>query len=269
MNQRDFDTIATHLKKSAGLTVAPDKAWWLYPRLTSVVRQFSLDDLSALAEGIRKADNLDMLHAVTDAALDTDTSFMRDKRLFTTIETSLLSQLRTKNAATKKLRVWCAGCSAGQEAYALAIVLQKQAADFAGWEIEILGTDISATMIARAQSGDYSQFDVQRGLPVRDLLDYFTQTGDRWQIAPELKLRASFKTANLLEDFSALGQFDMIFCRNVLSAFDTATKKDVLTRLRQAASSQAFLILGETESLLGLTTEWASLPTNSVYQAKA
>ena len=131
--------------------------------------------------------------------------------------------------------------------------------DIAGWHIEVLATDLSADVLEKARQGIYSQFEVQRGLPIQLLVKHFSRSGEFWQIAPELRAMVRYRQLNLLTDFSQLGMFDVVFCRNVLIYFDAETKTDVLNRLAKVTASDGYLVLGAAETVVGLTDRFKML----------
>ena len=182
-----------------------------------------------------------------------ETFFFRDKLPFEHFRDTVLPALIAARAREKRIRIWCTAASTGQEPYSLAMTLKGMGAALAGFRIEILATDISADVLERAKAGIYSQFEVQRGLPIQQLVKFFTQVGETWQIAPEIRAMVQFRPLNLLNDFSALGTFDMVFCRNVLIYFDQETKIGVLNRLARQMPADGFLALGAAETVVGLT----------------
>ncbi|HXX03994.1 MAG TPA: protein-glutamate O-methyltransferase CheR, partial [Xanthobacteraceae bacterium] len=159
----------------------------------------------------------------------------------------------------RTIRVWCAAASTGQEPYSLAIALKEMRGDIGDRRVEILATDLSAEVLEKARQGIYSQFEVQRGLPIQLLIKYFTQVGEMWQLAPEIRAMVKFRQLNLLADFSGLGVFDLIFCRNVLIYFDQETKISVLNRLGSALAGDGYLVLGAAETVVGLTDRFSSV----------
>jgi chemotaxis protein methyltransferase CheR len=162
-------------------------------------------------------------------------------------------------AREKRIRIWCTAASTGQEPYSLAMTIKSLGAALAGYKVSILATDISAGVLAKAQSGIYSQFEVQRGLPIQMVVKYFTQVGEQWQIVPELRAMVQFRPLNLLNDFTPLGTFDVMFCRNVLIYFDQPTKADALSRLARQITPDGYLVLGAAETVVGLTDAFKPL----------
>jgi chemotaxis protein methyltransferase CheR len=173
-----------------------------------------------------------------------------------------MSSLLKARAAKRHIRIWSAACSSGQEPYTLAMLLTEAQAQLAGWNIEILATDLSTDILDRAQSGLYTQFEVQRGLPIQLLVKYFKQEGDRWQISPAIRSMVRYRCFNLLDDPTSLGHFDVIFCRNVLIYFDQPTKSRVLDRLSRLMPPDGYLFLGGAETVLGITDRFQTLTDN-------
>jgi chemotaxis protein methyltransferase CheR len=161
--------------------------------------------------------------------------------------------LLAARAREKRIRIWCTAAATGQEPYSLAMSLKGMGPALAGWRVEIVATDLSNEVLDKAKAGIYSQFEVQRGLPIQSLVKFFTQVGEAWQIAEEIRAMVKFRPLNLLNDFSPLGTFDLVFCRNVLIYFGQDTKIGVLNRLVRQMPSDGFLILGAAETVLGLT----------------
>jgi chemotaxis protein methyltransferase CheR len=156
-------------------------------------------------------------------------------------------------AARKSLRIWCAAGSTGQEPYSLAMCLKEMSAALSGWRVEILATDLSQEVLEKSRTGIYSQFEVQRGLPIQMLVKYFKQIGELWQINPDIRGMVAHRQLNLLHDFGQLGCFDVIFCRNVLIYFDQETKANIFGRLVRSMEPDGFLVLGAAETVVGLT----------------
>ena len=186
--------------------------------------------------------------------------FFRDKVPFEHFRDTIMPALLAARAASRRIRIWCAAAATGQEPYSLAIALKEMGKELRGWRIEIVATDLSTEVLEKAKSGIYSQFEVQRGLPALMLIKYFTQVGETWQIAPEIRGMVKFMPLNLLNDFSHLGRFDVVFCRNVLIYFDQATKIGVLERIAGVTERDGFLVLGGAETVVGLTDRFKPIP---------
>lgn len=263
MLPQEFNILRDYLKKSSGLVITEDKIYLLESRLMPVAKQFNLPDLSALARAVSMGADRALLNQVMEAMTTNETSFMRDVKPFDRFKKIMLPYLLEEKKLTKQLRIWCAACSSGQEPYTLAMLLKEEAAKLAGWQIDIVATDISTEILDRAKAGTYTQFEVQRGLPIQFLVKYFTQNGDKWQIKPELQQMIQFKPGNLLENFTGLGKFDIIFCRNVLIYFDAPTKGEILGRMQTVLNKPGYLVLGGAETVIGITDKLKPLPSHS------
>jgi chemotaxis protein methyltransferase CheR len=189
-----------------------------------------------------------------------ETFFFRDKVPFDHFRASIMPEILRARADRRRVRIWCAAGSTGQEPYSLAVCLKEMGAAIRGWRIEIIATDLSQEVLEKSRAGIYSQFEVQRGLPIQMLVKYFQQTGGLWQINADIRAMVQHRQMNLLHDFSRFGAFDVIFCRNVLIYFDQDTKIDVFKRLAQATEPDGFLVLGAAETMVGLTDVFKSLP---------
>ena len=188
-----------------------------------------------------------------------ETFFFRDKSPFEHFRDTIMPTLMVARARERRIRIWCTASSTGQEPYSLAMVIKGMGSALAGYRIEILATDLSSEVLERAKAGIYSQFEVQRGLPVQLLVKFFEQVGETWQVAPELRSMVQFRPLNLLNDFSALGSFDVVFCRNVLIYFDQENKIAVLNRLARQMPEDGYLVLGAAETVIGLTESFKPL----------
>jgi len=241
------------LKRRSGLVLADEKQYLVESRLLPVARKNGLGSISELVAVLRKPGAPALEETVVEAMTTNESFFFRDKTPFEHFKETMIPHLLTARAAKRHVRIWCAAASTGQEPYSLAMILKEMAPKLAGWRFEIIATDLSNEVLSKAKSGLYTQFEVQRGMPVQMLVKYFTQQGDMWQIAPELRAMIQWRKLNLLESFSILGQFDIVFCRNVLIYFDLMAKVDVLTRAQRQMPEDGFLVLGAAETVIGLT----------------
>lgn len=259
MLARDFETFSKLVKTETGLAMTPDKAYLLESRLAPVALKWNLSNIEQLAEALRSRQNAAQIRDVAEAMTINESQFFRDSKPFDLLREKMIPTLLTARAGTRCLRVWSAACSSGQEAYSIAILL-KECGVMDGWTIEIVGTDVSTDMVERAQAGIYTSFEVQRGMPARMLVKYFTKVGDRWQIAESVRRAVNFKRHNLLHDPAALGKFDVVFCRNVLIYFDLPTKAKVLAAVHRQMRPDGYLILGAAETVLGVTDLFVQSP---------
>jgi chemotaxis protein methyltransferase CheR len=256
----DFEYLRKFLRERSGLVLSADKEYLVESRLLPVARKAGLTNLSDLVLRLWTANSESLAKQVVEAMTTNETFFFRDKTPFEQFRDAVVPQLLRTRAWRRRLRIWCAAASSGQEPYSVAISLKEMGDRLAGWRTEIISTDISNAVLEKAGSGIYSQFEVQRGLPIALLLKYFTQIGDNWQIAPTIRAMVDFRPLNLLADFSHLGTFDVVFCRNVLLYFDQETKSCVLDRLASSMERDGYLVLGAAETVVGLTDHFRPLP---------
>jgi chemotaxis protein methyltransferase CheR len=259
MRPEDFDFIAKMLKDRSGLVITRDKAYLLESRLTPVARKRGLKGLDDLLASLKTAGE-DLLREVTEAMTTNESFFFRDIKPFDQFKDMVLPAMLKLRGGRKSFRIWSAACSSGQEAYTLAMILKEEAPKLAGWKIEIVGTDISTEMLEKAKAGLYSQFEVQRGLPIQYLVKYFKKTNEMWQIDPAIRAMVQFREYNLLHDLKTLGQFDVVFCRNVLIYFDQPTKTRVLDNINKVVPDDGFLYLGGAETVLGISDKFKPIP---------
>ncbi|HET8728649.1 MAG TPA: protein-glutamate O-methyltransferase, partial [Alphaproteobacteria bacterium] len=214
---------------------------------------WDMKGLEELAASIRGRKDEALLRDVTEAMTTNESSFFRDSKPFDLFRQVVLPSLLKARAGSRRIRIWSAACSTGQEPYSLAMILHEEQAKLAGWTVEIVGTDLSTEVLDRARAGLYTQFEVQRGLPITHLVKYFTQAGDKWELKPEIRRMVSYREFNLLGDLAGLGSFDIVFCRNVLIYFDQPTKSRVLDGISRMMPPDGVLYLGGAETVLGIT----------------
>lgn len=260
MNQEDFQFVADLVKKRSGLVLTKEKGYLMESRLQPLARKHGMKDIGAVVQAMRIRRDECLMHEVTDALTTNETFFFRDIKPFDAFRDTVLPQLLETRKTQRAIKIWCAAASTGQEPYSLAILLKEQAAKLAGWRVSILGTDISTEALKRAREGVFSQFEVQRGLPIQLMLKYFRKKESFWEIDPALKAMVQFREFNLLDGFRALGQFDVVFCRNVLIYFEPAAKSDILARMRQQMPVDGVLFLGGAETVLGITDKFKMSP---------
>jgi len=255
----DYDYLRRLLKERSGLVLSPDKQYLVESRLIPVARRAGLADLCELVGRLRRADEK-LAVEVVEAMTTNESFFFRDKVPFEHFRDTIMPALLAARSGQRRIRIWCAAASTGQEPYSLAMSLKDMKDRLAGWRVEILGTDLSVEVLEKAKAGIYSQFEVQRGLPIQMLVKYFAQVGDTWQLAPEIRAMVQYRPLNLLSDFSSLGTFDLVFCRNVLIYFDQTLKIDVLNRLARVTEPDGYLVLGAAETVVGLTDAFRLMP---------
>ena len=252
MTPQDYEYLCNVLKERSGLMLSADKQYLIESRLLPLARRAGLSGIGELVLKMKAGADA-LVVDVVEAMTTNETFFFRDKIPFDNFKDTVIPDLIKARAGRRNLRIWCAASSTGQEPYSLAMLLKGMGTALAGWRVEIVATDISQEVLEKSKSGMYSQFEVQRGLPIQMLVKYFDQVGEFWQLKPEVRSMVQFRELNLLKDFSHLGKFDVIFCRNVLIYFDQATKIDVFNRLLKSNESDGYLFLGAAETVVCLT----------------
>jgi len=260
MTVTDFEFICQILRERSGLVLTNDKAYLLESRLLPVARKWKLATFDDLVRVIRTKMDEAVVRDVVEAMTTNESFFFRDTKPFDQFKALVLPALLKSRAASRTIRIWSAACSSGQEPYSLAMILSESAAQLNGWKIEIVGTDLSTEILNRAKEGMYSQFEVQRGLPITMLVKNFAQIGDRWQINAKIRGMVQYKEFNLLQDPMPLGRFDVVFCRNVLIYFDQPIKTRVLNSVAKLMPEDGFLFLGGAETVLGITDKFQMVP---------
>lgn len=254
-----FETIAGLLKRRSGIAIGPDKLYLLETRLAAILKRERLRDLPALAMRLRAPASDSLAAEVVEAMTTNETLFFRDQKPFNHLRSTELPRLVAARPFGRGLRIWSAAASTGQEAYSIAMLLYECRAQLGGRTVEIVGTDIAREPLARARDGLYSQFEVQRGLPVQMLVKHFRKEENGWRITQALRDSVQFREWNLLSDLRPLGLFDIVFCRNVLIYFDQPTKKRALEAIAAQMAPDGVLFLGGAETVLGITDRFAPL----------
>ena len=260
MTPQDFDYLRQLLRERSGLVLSAEKQYLAESRLLPVARKHRLGTLAELVGKLKTTSPGQLAIEVIEAMTTNETFFFRDKIPFEHFRDTIMPALIATHSGRRRIRIWCTAVASGQEPYSLAMLLREMNQQLAGFRIEILATDLSNEMLEKATAGIYSQFEVQRGLPIQQLVKYFTKVGEAWQIAPEIRAMVSFRQLNLLQDFGHLGSFDLIFCRNVLIYFDQPTKIGVLDHLARVIEPDGFLVLGAAETVIGLTGAFKPMP---------
>ncbi|MCZ8311075.1 MAG: CheR family methyltransferase [Rhodospirillales bacterium] len=270
MKPDDFAYFTKYIYDQTGLVLGPDKMYLIESRLAPLARKWNVATIDLLVGQLRSARDPALQRDVVDAMMTNESFFFRDGKPFDQFRQLILPALLQSRAAKKSFRIWCAAASTGQEPYTLAMILKEEAAKLAGWRVDIVGTDISHEALERAKAGIYTQFEVQRGLPITLLVKYFKQQGDKWGIAPEIRSAVQYRSFNLLSEFASLGSFDVIFCRNVLIYFDQKTKGQILDRMAKLMPADGVLYLGGAETVLGVTERFQPMPgQRGIYQVVA
>src|SRR6267378_7803385 len=254
----DYEFLRKLLKERSGLDLSPDKQYLVESRLTPLARRVGLSGIAELVQKIKSGTEA-LTSEVVEAITTNETFFFRDKIPFDHLRQTVLPELVQARASRRALRIWCAASSSGQEPYSIAMCI-KEFAPLAGWRVEIVATDLSQGVLEKSKAGIFSQFEVQRGLPIQMLVKYFTQTGELWQLNADIRAMVQHRQLNLLQDFSHLGTFDVVFCRNVLIYFDQETKTGIFDRLAKSLEPDGVLALGAAESVVGISDAFKPYP---------
>ena len=259
MTPPDYEYLRKLLRDHSGLDLSTDKQYLIESRLLPLSRKAGLAGIGDLVQKM-KGGSASTITQVVEAMTTNETFFFRDKVPFDHFRQSIMPEMLKARAGRKSIRIWCAAGSTGQEPYSLAMCLKEMSAALTGWRVEIIATDLSQEVLEKSRAGIYSQFEVQRGLPIQLLVKYFKQTGEFWQVNAEIRAMVQHRQLNLLHDFSQLGVFDVIFCRNVLIYFDQDTKISIFNRLARVTEPEGFLVLGAAETVVGLTDVFKPFP---------
>lgn len=257
---RSFDALRAYLRRESGLILDADKRYLVESRLTPIMRRESMTNLSELVRALELNRTPRLAQEVVQAMTINETYFFRDRLPFDTLRDAILPELIRNRTTQRKLRIWCAAASTGQEPYSIALIVEEASSRMPGWKVDIVGTDLSEAALARAKEGVYSQFEVQRGLSTPQLLRYFNQVREMWQLKENIRSKVTYRHMNLLSDYTMLGNFDIIFCRNVLIYFEAVKKAEVLNKMTRILAPDGVILLGAAESVIGLDTQLVPHP---------
>jgi chemotaxis protein methyltransferase CheR len=252
MNEQDYSFVAKQLLDRAAIVLEPGKEYLLESRLGPVAKRHGLASVGDFIRQLRFADSNGLFKELVEAMVTTETSFFRDIHPFDTLRRTVIPELIRARTGERQLNIWCAASSSGQEPYTLAIILREYFPELFGWKINFLSSDISEDMLKRCREANYSQIEVNRGLPTALLLKYFRQEGARWQLADEIRAMVNFKPLNLAQPWPHIPQMDLVLMRNVMIYFDVETKKNILGRLKRILRADGYLILGGAETTFNL-----------------
>ena len=257
-NPASVRVLSALIEARTGQQISAARNWRMEASLKPVMREAGVATLDLLVGQIAGGRNEVLTRRVVEALLNNETSFFRDAAVFEQIEREALESLRKSRGGVRRLRIWSAACSTGQEPYSLAMMFRDAGARWAGWTIDILATDISATAVARAKVGRFSRFEIQRGLPVRTMLRWFREEGEEWTVDAGLRRDIRFATHDIRD--AAPGQFDLILCRNLLMYLAAPVRNLAFGRLADALDPCGILMLGAGETVIGQTDRLASHP---------
>lgn len=245
--------IADLLANHTGQELTESRLWRLPSALSAIFRERGISNVDQLVCLLANPGEQRLAGEVVEALLNNETYFFRDHAYFSTLAHTVLPELGRERMATRRLSIWSAGCSTGQEVLSLAMMFAEQPTRWLGWQIDILGTDVSSKAIATARSGLYTQFEIQRGISVAQMLNFFSETPAGWQASDRIRGLTRFQQHNVLDPAPAPSRFDLVLCRNVLLYFDVTTRQRVFDRLAGALAPSGWLMLGAGETVAGQT----------------
>jgi chemotaxis protein methyltransferase CheR len=258
-----FTFVSDLVRAESAIVVGPGKEYLVESRLLPLARELGLGDASALVSRFRQRPDQLLRRRIVEAMTTNETSFFRDRDPFDALRNVIAPELvesRRARGGSRRLTLWSAACSTGQEAYSIAISLIDHPKITSDWQIDVVASDINLEVLERAKTARYSQLEVNRGLPALNMVNYFERSGPGWSPTEKVRRLIRFKQLNLADSFGDLPVFDVVFLRNVLIYFDTPTKTDVLARVRETMAPDGYLFLGGAETTLGLDEGFERVP---------
>lgn len=252
LTQSDFDYVRALIRAESAIVLEPGKEYLVDSRLTMLAKTTGHEKVENLVKSLRAGRDLKLKAQVVDAMTTNETSFLRDVAPFDVLIKAVVPDLMERRAATKTLNIWSAACSSGQEPYSIAMLIRHRLPELASWRVNILATDISGVIVAKAKAGRFAQIEANRGLPAELLAKYFTRAGMGWDIKSEIQSMVEFRQMNLTRPLPSLPTMDVIFVRNVLIYFDVATKTHVISALAAKLAQDGYLYLGASESMVNV-----------------
>jgi chemotaxis protein methyltransferase CheR len=252
MSEVTFSYLRSFIREHSAIVLEADKDYLIETRLTSLAKEFGFQTVSELIQELKSNPNSPLKHRIIDAMTTNETLFFRDLKPFELFKNHILPELLLKNKPLKKLNIWCAASSSGQEPYTIAMLLKDHEEELRGWTVNFIASDLSEKILRKAQDGVYNQMEVNRGLPLSYLVKYFEKINSEWHLKDEIKQIVQFEKINLLGQWNH-EDLDLIFMRNVLIYFDLETKKKIVERVYNSLGKRGYLFLGGAETLLGIT----------------
>jgi len=257
ITETNFKYIQEFAREAAAIVLEPGKEYLVETHITPIARQTGFATLDDFINQLRTNRQATQFHEqVIDAITTNETSFFRDFHPFEALRHQILPKLIEQRAGVRRLNIWSAASSTGQEPYTIAMIVREYFPQLRDWNVSILGTDLSPTVIAQAKQGVYSQLEVNRGLPAPLLMKYFTKVDTKWAIKDDVKRLVEFRLMNLVKIWPMMPVFDIVFIRNVMIYFDVESKKVILKRIRQCLQAQGHLFLGTAETTMNIDPDW-------------
>jgi chemotaxis protein methyltransferase CheR len=253
MTPQDFDSICRLLRQHSGVALEAGKEYLVEARLTPLVRELRLNSISQLIAQMRVEPNNGLYRQIVEAMVTTESSFFRDHHPFEALQKVVIPDLMNRRRSERRLNIWCAASSTGQEPYSVALLIHESFPQLKGWKVSLLASDVSRQVLKRAQAGRYNQTEVNRGLPAALLVRHFAQDGTDWELNANIRKMVDFQEINLAQSWPALPRMDLVFVRNVMIYFDVDTKKKILEKLTRVLAPDGYLLLGGAETTLNLS----------------
>lgn len=252
MTADEFQYVCRFVRDRSSIVLEAGKEYLVEARLAPVARQFQLGSVGEVIAKLRASADGGLQTRVMEAMVTTETLFFRDREPFESLRTSVLPDLMKRRAGERVLNVWSAACSTGQEPYSFVLLLRQHFPELSGWKVNVLATDLSGEVLAKARDGRYNQIEINRGLPAPLMVRYFKQYGTAWQLTDDVRKAVEFRELNLTRPWPALPKMDLVFLRNVMIYFDVDTKKAILGRVARLLRPDGYLLLGGAETTLHL-----------------
>jgi chemotaxis protein methyltransferase CheR len=253
-----YKLLSDLLEEVTGQTLPPNRHSRAEMALKPILRQYGIADMVKLGYTLGQRQNPTLARDCVETMVNNETCFFRDQANFALLTGPVLDHIRAHRSATRRIRIWSSACSTGQEAYSLALAFAENAEKWRGWDVQIVATDVSQSAISQARAGRYSQFEIQRGMPVMMMLKHFTQEGEEWVAKNSLRQMINFGEHNLLNQALQYGQFDVILCRNVLMYLSESNRRRVFGQLSKALAADGILVLGAAETVIGQSEEFCA-----------
>jgi chemotaxis protein methyltransferase CheR len=250
-----FNYIRDLVHRQSANTLEAGKEYLVESRLGPVARGEGFESLQCMVEQLRLSPPGELHRRVVEAMTNNETLFFRDPRVFAMLKNTILPELAARRASDRALSIWCAACSTGQEPYSIAMLLREQLPSLSGWDVQLIASDISRDVLARARAGRYTQFEISRGLPAHMLVKYFQQFQSSWEISAQLRAAVVFQEMNLTHPWPKLACMDLIVMRNVLIYLDVDAKKRILAKATRLLAPGGYLVVGGAETPTGLDDE--------------
>lgn len=260
---QDFEFISRLVRERSAIVIDEGKEYLVESRLAPLLKVEGLESIDEITAQIRKNQFGPLTERVVEAMTTNETLFFRDRHPFETLREAVLPEVIERRSKEKKINIWCAASSSGQEPYSLCMVLKEHFPELASWNVQILATDISKLMLERTRNGIYSQLEVNRGLPAKLLIRYFEKDAATWQVKPELRQMLTLKEINLAGPWGAMPNLDIVLIRNVLIYFDADTKRDIMGRIRRQLSPGGVMFLGGSETTINIDDEFERIRQGS------